>query len=336
MDARDPRDPHDTPTEGREPPARHEGVVETVREEVRELHDRVEEAVEQALPPRARRSAGRIAWLIVLSALGLAAVVAVAGVVWLTRHTEYVAGHLTVVVNRVLAERSDVVLEVRDVRGNPFRSVRIVEPRLRFRDSQGPALLEARSMSLSYAPWDLAFGRTRSLEVRLDRPVVRLTRGADGRPRLPAWHAGPRRAGPARDFDVRLTVADATIEMPDTSRSVRGLDLVARALVGREERVEVERMSWARGPWDTRLEELRGSFSAGDSARFEVKRLRTADLELAASGGWRAGARTRFAHVELGRLRWSWLATVFATELFDVRPKRSTRVASNSASGTCR
>ena len=301
------------------PDARHrEGVVEAVREEMRELHGRVEDAVEQALPPRARRSAGRIAWLIVLSALGLVVVTASAGLIWLTRHTEYVAGHLTVVINRVLAERSDLVLDVQDVRGNPFRSVRIVEPRLRFRGEGGPVVLEARSMSLSYAPWDLAFGRTRSLEVRLERPVVRLVRGADGRLRLPAWRAGPKRVGPAREFDVRLTLADATIELPDTSLGVRGLELTARAQLGRGERVEIERMRWARGPWDSRLEDLRGRFTAGDSARFEVTSLRTGEVELTAHGGWRAGAPARFAHVELKRVRWSWLAKVFANRLFDV------------------
>ncbi len=317
-----PRDPHDPPEPrdpGKEPsPAHHEGVVEAVREEVRELHDRVEDAVGHALPTRARRSAGRIAWLIVLGALGLVVVLGSAALLWLTRHTEYVAGHLTVVVNRVLADRSDVLLEVKDVRGNPFRSVRIVEPRLRFRDGGGPALLEARAMSLSYAPWDLAFGRTRSLEVRLDRAVVRLERGPDGKLRLPTWHAGPKRVGPAREFDVRLTLVDAAIELPDTSLDVRGLELVARARIGGGERIEVERMSWERGPWESRLEELRGSFSAGDSARFEVNRLRTGDVELTARGGWRAGAAARFAHVDLKRLRWGWLAKVFANDLFDV------------------
>jgi hypothetical protein len=320
MAPRDPHDPPEVPEPGsdRPLPPHREGVVEAVREEVRELHDRVEGAVEQALPQRARRSAGRIAWLIVLAALGLIVVLGTAGLVWVTRHTEYVAGHLTVVVNRVLADHSDLVLEVKDVRGNPFRSVRIVEPRLRFRNSRGPALLEARSMSLSYAPWDLAFGRTRSLEVQLERPVVRLTRGADGRLRLPTWHAGPRHVGPSREFDVRLTLTGATIELPDSSRGVHGLELVARARIGAGEELEVERMRWERGPWDSRLEELRGHLVAGDSARFVVTRLRTGDLDLSASGGWQRGARTRFAHVELKRLRWGWLARVFDNSTFDV------------------
>ncbi len=317
MEPRDPRDPHEAPEPAPGVP-HHETVVEAVREEVRELHDRVEDAVEHALPPRARRSAGRIAWLIVLGALGLVIVAASVVLLWLTRHTEYVAGHLTVVVNRVLADHSDVVLEVKDVRGNPFRSVRIVEPRLRFRDSRGPALLEARAMSLSYAPWDLAFGRTRSLEVRFEQPVVRLTRGPDGALRLPGWHAGPRRVGPSRVFDVRLTLADGVIETPDTNQAVRGLELVARARIGAGDEFEVERMRWARGPWGSRLEELRGRFSAGDSARFVLERLRTGDLDVSARGGWRAGAGARFAHVELKRLRWSWLAKVFANDLFDV------------------
>ncbi|TFG89237.1 MAG: hypothetical protein E4H17_01005, partial [Gemmatimonadales bacterium] len=78
-------------------------MVETLREEVQELHDRVEDVVEHALPQKARRSAGRIAWLIVLSTLGVVVVLIAGALVWLTQHTEYLAGHLTVVVNRVLA-----------------------------------------------------------------------------------------------------------------------------------------------------------------------------------------------------------------------------------------
>ena len=238
--------------------------------------------------------------------------------VWLTRHTEYVAGHLTVVVNRVLADHSDLVLEVRDVRGNAFRSVTIVEPRLRIRGDTGPALLEARSMALRYAPWDLAFGSRRSLEIGLERPVVHLARGADGKLRLPHWRSGPAGRGPAREFDVRLSVSGGEVHLPDSSQDVRGLELRARALLGKQDEIEVQRMSWARGPLGTRLEALRGRLVAGDSTRFELQELRTSDLALSAAGGWHRGAQARFAAVDLERVRWRWLAKVFANELFDV------------------
>ena len=319
MSPPDPHDPHEArPREEDGRPPRHEGVVESVREEVRGLHDRVEDAVEHALPQKARRSAGRIAWLIVLSTLGLVVALVAGGLAWLTQHTEYVAGSLTVVVNRVLADHSDLVLEARDMRGNAFRSVTIVEPRLRIRGESGPALLEARSMVLRYAPWDLAFASRRSLEIGLDRPVVHLARGPDGKLRLPHWRSGPAKRGPAREFDVRLSVSPGEIHLPDSSQDVRGLVLRARALLGTQDEIEVQRMSWVRGPLGTQLEALRGRLVAGDSTRFRIEELRTPDLALVATGGWHRGARTRFAAVDLERVSWRWLAKVFANKLFDV------------------
>ncbi len=319
MNPLDPHDSKEAPRRGEDArPPRHEGVVESLREEVQELHDRVEDAVEHALPPRARWSAGRIAWLIVLSTLGLLAVLVGGGVAWLTQHTQYVAGTLTGVVNRVLADHSDVVLEVRDVRGNPFRSVTIVAPRLRFRGDSGPALLEARSMVLRFAPWDLAFGSRRSLEIGLERPVVHLARGADGKLRLPRWRSGPAGRGPAREFDVRLSIGGGEVHAPDSSLDIRGLELRARAQLGRLDEIEVLGMSWARGPLDTRLEALRGRLVAGDSTRFELAELRTPDLALSAKGGWRRGGPARFAAVDLVQVRWRWLAKVFRNPLFDV------------------
>jgi len=319
MSPTDPHDPNETRPRGEDGrPPRHEGVVESLREEVQGLHSRVENVVEHALPQQARRSAGRIAWLIVLSTLGTVVVLVAGGLAWLTQHTEYVAGSLTVVVNRVLADHSDLVLEVRDVRGNAFRSVTLVEPRLRIRGDSGPALLETRSMVLRYAPWDLAFGSRRSLEIGLDRPVVTLARGPDGKLRLPHWRSGPTGRGPAREFDVRMSVSGGEVHLPDSSQDIRGLDLRARALLGRQDEVEVQQMSWARGPLGTQLEALRGRLVAGDSAHFRLDELRTPDLALSAAGGWHRGTQARFAMVDLERVRWRWLAKVFANDLFDV------------------
>ena len=319
MSHSDPQDPHGPAPGGEDGhPPRHEGVVETLREEVQELHDRVEDVVEHALPQQARWSAGRIAWLIVLSTLGVVVVLVAGGLAWLTQNSEYLAGHLTVVVNRVLADHSDMVLEVRDVRGNVFQSVTIVEPRLRIRGDTGPALLEARSMALRYAPWDLAFGSRRSLELELERPVVHLVRGPDGKLRLPHWRPGPPRRGPAREFDVRLTVNGGEVHLPDSSQDVRGLELRARALLGKQDEIEVQRMRWARGPLGTRLDALRGRIVGGDSTSFKLEELRTPDLALSAAGGWHRGAQARFAAVDLERVSWRWLAKVFANALFDV------------------
>jgi len=322
----DPLDPKEARPRGEDGrPPRHEGVVETLREEVLGLHDRVEDAVEHALPQKARWSAGRIAWFIVLSALGLVVVLVGGGVAWLTQHTEYVAGSLTGVVNRVLADHSNLVLEVRDVRGDVFRSVIIVEPRLRIRGDSGPALLEARSMVLRYAPWDLAFGSRRSIEIGLDRPVVHLGRGPDGKLRLPRWRSGRAGRGPAREFDVRLSVRGGEVHPPDSRQDIRGLDLRAHALLGKQDEVEVQRMSWTRGPLGTQLEALRGRLVAGDSTHFELDELRTPDLALTATGGWHRGAQARFAAVDLERVRWRWLAKVFTNALFDVPGEGSGR-----------
>ena len=107
-----------------------EHVVEEVREEVEELHERIEEAVEEHLPRRARYRAGRIAWLILGSFVGLIALGIGGGLVYLGRHSEQVAGELTRVLNQALAQHSDLVLEVRDLEGNPFQQVRLIRPRL--------------------------------------------------------------------------------------------------------------------------------------------------------------------------------------------------------------
>ena len=319
MTTSDHDDPQAPPPGGQEPPEpQHEGVVERLREEVQELHDRLEGAVEQALPRRVRWSAGRIAWLIVLSLIGVVVVALGGGAIWVTQHTERVAGHLTVLVNRILAERSDLVLEVRDLRGNPFRSVSIMEPRLRFGGPRGPVLLEARSMSLRYAPWNLMFGKRQSIEVELDRPVVRLVRGPDGRLRLPHWRSTPPGRGSTRELEVRVALRGGEIHLPDTSLDVRGWDLEARVLTGQREQVELRRMRWERGPYGSVLQALRGRVTAGDSVRIELQELRTPDLELAGSGGWRAPGRSRFATLDLKRVRWSWLARVFVNEMFDV------------------
>ncbi len=316
MSAPESQDPEDRPPA--EKPPSHEGMMESLREEVQQLHDRVEGAVEHALPRPSRRTAGRIAWLVVLSFFALVLVVLGGGVLWLTRHTEYVAGHLTLVVNRMLTDHSDLVLDVRDVRGNPFRSLRLVEPRLRIRGSSGPPLLQARSMQLAYAPWDLAFGRSRTIEIQLDRPVLRLVRGPNGRLQLPHWQAGPPGRGPARELALRLDLRDGEILLPDSSLDVHGWSLEALVRTGRQEEVELTRMRWDRGPWGSVLKELRGRYVAADSVRVEVATLRTPDLELSAAGGWKPKAATRFVSVDLGRVRWAWLARVFHNPTFDV------------------
>src|SRR5262245_36955819 len=91
-------------------------VVEGVREEVQELHDRIEGVVEQHLPRRVRWTAGRIATLILLSLTAIVVAAVIAAFAWLSRHSVWAAGELSRVLNQTLAEHSNVVLEVRDLR----------------------------------------------------------------------------------------------------------------------------------------------------------------------------------------------------------------------------
>src|SRR5438045_320477 len=135
MNPRDPESPPDAPQE-----SLPERVAERVGEEVREVHDRLEATVEQVLPPRSRLSAGRIAWIILGSLVALVLVVAGGSVWYVARHSEWAAGRLTTLVNRSLAERSNLVLEARDLRGNPFRQVTVIGARVRLRDDSGPPL----------------------------------------------------------------------------------------------------------------------------------------------------------------------------------------------------
>lgn len=61
-------------------------VVEGVRDEVQELHDKLEVVVEQHLPRRVRWSAGRIATLILLSVFVLLVTGVIGAFLWVSRH----------------------------------------------------------------------------------------------------------------------------------------------------------------------------------------------------------------------------------------------------------
>ncbi len=320
-DPRKPDDPRD-PERGALEEVREEieQVVEGAQEEVQEIHDRIEKAVEPHLPPRARRRAGQIAWMIVGGLFALIVLLLGAAVLYVWRNSEWAAGRLTDIVNQQLRSHTDLVLEVRDLQGNPFRGVVLVEPRLRWRGQGGDPLLAARTMTLGYAPWNLAVGNRRSLQITLDHPVVLLSRDAEGRIRIPRWEPGPRaqRAGPAREVEVLIRLEDALVRDPEGAVALEGWDLEAMAVTGAASRVDVRSMRWARGPYDSRLEAFAGEMAGGDSVRFRIHRLQTADLALAAHGGWKRGESEKRVHLDLERVRWRWLATVFKNDVFDV------------------
>src|SRR6267143_444233 len=101
-------DDRPTPEDGREP----HGVVETLREEIEEVVEHVPEPV--------RWTVGKLARLVSLVLLG---------VLLFMNRTELVARELSLLLTRTLREHSDLVLDLRDIRGNPFTGFRAVEPR---------------------------------------------------------------------------------------------------------------------------------------------------------------------------------------------------------------
>ena len=301
-------------------PVRHDpghepqGVVETIREEIEDV---VEEVVEH-VPQPVRWTVGKLARLATLAFLGLAVLAIISAVLFFMNRTELVARELSILLNRTLREHSDLVLDLRDIRGNPFTGFRAVEPRVRFRD--GATLLSAREMRVDYSAWGLAFGRSGQIELTLEKPDVRLV-GADGRWRLPVWRSDPSRKGhrATRELQIRMRVRGASVLAPTPYGRASDVSLDAIANLGSRSRVRVERMRWGYGPWGSKLDGLTADLTAdstGVHARLDD--LRTEDLEMNARADWRGDDPERDVHVVVGRVRWRWLAKVFDNRSFDV------------------
>jgi len=290
------------------------GVVETIREEI---EDAVEEVVEH-VPQPVRWTVGKLARLVTLVFLGLAVLAVISAVLFFMNRTELVARELSILLNRTLREHSDLVLDLRDIRGNPFTGFRAVEPRVRFRD--GTTLIAAREMKVDYSAWGLAFGKSGQIELTLERPDVRLL-GKDGNWRLPVWRSDPSRKGAheVRELQIRLRVRNASVLAPAPYGRASDVSLDAIANLGHTSRVRLERMTWGYGPWGSKLDGLTADLSADSTGvHARLGDLRTADLEMNARADWRAGDPDRNVHVVVGRVRWRWLATVFDNRSFDV------------------
>jgi hypothetical protein len=305
MTDRTPRPP--TPPE--DPGREHHGLAEEIREEIADVVEHV--------PRPVRWTVGKIAWLVGLGCVLVVVVAVVTVLLVLARRTEWVAQEASLFLNQALATRSDVVVEMRDLHGDPLRGLTVVSPRVRFRDGDAPALLEARRVTVSYSFWAMVTGQDRVIEVRMEHPVVRLSRGADGRLRLPRWASGPR-AGAGRPMDVRVVLHEGRVEMPKGLDAFEGVDLDVALRTGRPLRVRLARLSWTRGPYATSLDMLRGHADVADSVRVVVDELRGPDLALRGNAAWAARGGERIAHVEVGRVRWSLLARLFVNGAFDV------------------
>src|SRR2546422_8747851 len=134
-----------------EPPDAPPGIVEELKHDVEELGHAVGEAVEH-VPKQVRWTVRK---LILLAAVALVTLLVIAigsALLYFAHRTELVAHELTLVLNGVLAQRSDVQLEIGNIRGNPFQRVRLIKPKVWFTDGRRPALLEAPWIEVRYSP----------------------------------------------------------------------------------------------------------------------------------------------------------------------------------------
>jgi hypothetical protein len=226
---------------------RHAPETHSLAQELREAVEKVEDVVDEVVehvPEPVRWTVGKIVALVALGFVGLVVLAAVTSVLYVANRTEWAAQELSVLLNQMLVSRSDVSLAIKDIKGNPFTGVRVYEPSVRFRDGRGVTLLEAPTMTLRYSAVDLVMGKRSTIEVDLDRPIVRLGRGEDGKWRLPTWKSGSRRGarGVASTWSSAFTTG--TVRLPDPIEPVAGLDLDASAQTGTTTRVAIHSLSW--------------------------------------------------------------------------------------------
>jgi hypothetical protein len=315
-----PGPPEDEPTHGIVEEIK-EGI-EHVKEEIQEDIEHVKEGIEHVVehvPKPVRWTVKRLFWAAMLSLAALVVLLVLTAILYVANRTEWAAKELTVIINQTLARRSDVELEIRDIKGNPLNGVRLLDASVRFREGDQPPLLVAQVIRLNYSAIGLLRGSS-PIVLELEQPVVRLAKGPDGKLRLPRWKAEPRgiTGRPSRGFDVRLRIANGSVRLPRPLEGVEGLTLEARAQTGGHSSATIERMSWTRGPYGSVLQSLRGEITEGDSVRCLIRELRTGDVELRGKAAWARGAGQRLVALDVARVRWAWLARVFKNNVFDV------------------
>ncbi len=318
----DPRDPD--PAHAGRPghEGEHHGLVEEIREEIAEAVEHV--------PKPVRWTVSRVAKLVALGFASLVLLAIVTAVLYVANRTEWVAQELALFANQALARHSDLVLEIRDIRGNPFTGVRFVGPRVRFRDGSGPPLVEAEALRVSYGAWGLLTGGRGPVHVDLDRPRFAVVTDADGRWRLPRWRSDGAKKPSRRGYDLEVAIHDGVIVVPAPLGGVSGWNARAAIATGGGTRVRLREMRWSQGPWGSELRQLAGEFSTGDSVRVSLDRLVTGDVALRGRAAWKSGESRRVVDVDVERVRWAWLARVFQNGAFDVPGEGAVRA---SASG---
>ena len=291
-----PHDPH----------APHEH--HTLREEIAEVVEHV--------PKPVRWTVGKLIRLALLSLLALIVLLVISVALYLSNRTQWVAQEMALVINQALARHSDIVLALRDIHGNPLAGFEVEAPSVRFRDERLPPLLEARKLRVAYSLWGLLAGTQRSIEVDVENPVVRLSRGRDGSLRLPRWES---RGGGGASEPVRLHLRlhAAEVVMPDTALSAHAVDFDVVGL-SRPARVDVANLSWERGPYGTRLESLKAHAEFGDSVRLRISELHSPELRLKASASWLASGGPKHVLAEVEEVHWPLLARVFDNQTLNV------------------
>src|SRR5262245_36531663 len=217
-----------------------EHVTEEIQEKIEHVTEEIGHAVEQ-VPKLVRWTVSRLFWAGMVGLGALLALLVITAILYVANRTEWAARELTVIVNQTLASRSDIEFEIRDIKGNPFTGVRLLDTSARFRDGEDlPALLTAQTIRVHYSALGLLRGRG-PITLELDQPVVRLARGPDGKLRLPRWKPAPN-PGPlrqARGWDVRIRIANGSLRVPRGYEGIEGATLDARIETGARTRATV-------------------------------------------------------------------------------------------------
>jgi len=318
----DPREPDPREPEPETQAPEHSPIVEAITEPIQELVEEIREEIHDVVehvPEPVRWTVGKIVLLGVLGFFGLIALILVSAALYVANRTEWVAQELTVVVNQALATRSDLVLQISDLRGNPLTGVHVMHPVVRFRDGKSPPLLEATEMQMRYSAWRLVTGGTGPIEIDVDHPVLQLSRGPDGSVRFPKWRSGPSGGGKGgRHLEIGITLRQGIVRLPIAQPPIEGLDARARLSLGEGTTVVLDRLKFRSGPWGSSLDQLRASYVSSDSTHARVDELRGPDVSLSARAAWKSSEHERHVHVEIDRVRWAFLAKVFDNGVFDV------------------
>ena len=291
-----------------EPHTPHEGH-HTLREEIAEVVEHV--------PQPVRWTVGKLIRLALLSLFLLIVLLVVSVALYLSNRTQWVAQEMALVINQALARHSDIVLALRDIRGNPLAGFEVESPSVRFRDGRLPPLLEASNLRVTYSMWGLLNGSQRSIEVVVEHPIVKLSRDRNGGLRLPSWVSHGGGGGTSEPVRLHLRLHDAEVVLPDTSLSAHHVDFDVVGL-SRPARVDVVNLSWERGPYGTHLASLRAHAEFGDSIRIRISELNSPELRLTATAAWRASGGPRHVTANVEEVHWPLLARVFDNQTLNV------------------